>query len=84
MERDFLLQHPNFEFFSQEAADVMMEALKAIPGQIGQYCLFTVETCAYATRYVIGPDRFVCIQCGDSRCLQRKRDQNPENAGRLC
>jgi 26S proteasome regulatory subunit N1 len=34
----------------QEAADVMMEALKAIPGQVGQYCLFTVETCAYAAR----------------------------------
>jgi 26S proteasome regulatory subunit N1 len=37
----------------QEAADVMMEALKAIPGQVGQYCLFTVETCAYATRFFI-------------------------------
>ena len=36
----------------QEAADVMMEALKAIPGQVGQYCLFTVETCAYAARLV--------------------------------
>lgn len=32
----------------QEAADVTMEALKAVPGQIGQYCSFTVETCAYA------------------------------------
>ncbi len=34
----------------QEAADVTLEALKAVPGQIGQYCSFTVETCAYAGR----------------------------------
>lgn len=32
----------------QETADVTMEAISAIPGQIGQYCAFTVETCAYA------------------------------------
>ncbi len=38
--------------YDQEAADVTMEALTAIPGQIGQYCLFTVETCAYAARFV--------------------------------
>ncbi len=41
-----------FGLLWQEAADVMMEALKAIPGQVGQYCLFTVETCAYAARLV--------------------------------
>ena len=32
----------------QEAADITMEALQAVPGQIGKYCSFTVETCAYA------------------------------------
>jgi 26S proteasome regulatory subunit N1 len=34
----------------QEAADITMEALKAVPGQLGKYCSFTVETCAYAGR----------------------------------
>jgi len=34
----------------QEAADVTMEALVAVPGQLGKYCSFTVETCAYAGR----------------------------------
>ena len=29
-----------------------MEALQTIPGQVRQYCLFTVETCAYAARSV--------------------------------
>lgn len=32
----------------QEAADITMMALEALPGQIGQYAKFTVETCAYA------------------------------------
>ena len=32
----------------QEAADITMAALSAVPGQIGQYAQFTVETCAYA------------------------------------
>eukprot|EP00281_Chroomonas_sp_CCMP1168_P026072 CAMPEP_0206230098 /NCGR_PEP_ID=MMETSP0047_2-20121206/10060_1 /ASSEMBLY_ACC=CAM_ASM_000192 /TAXON_ID=195065 /ORGANISM="Chroomonas mesostigmatica_cf, Strain CCMP1168" /LENGTH=915 /DNA_ID=CAMNT_0053653463 /DNA_START=69 /DNA_END=2816 /DNA_ORIENTATION=- len=59
----------------QEAADVTMEALKAVPGQIGQYCSFTVETCAYA-----GSGNVMKVQKLFGVCAEHLEENNSHQA----
>eukprot|EP00960_Hanusia_phi_P025650 745798-Hanusia_phi.AAC.4 len=59
----------------QEAADVTMEALKAVPGQIGQYCSFTVETCAYA-----GSGNVMKVQKMLGICAEHLEENNSHQA----
>jgi 26S proteasome regulatory subunit N1 len=36
----------------QDAADATMEVAKTLNEKISKYCLVTIETCAYAGRYL--------------------------------
>jgi 26S proteasome regulatory subunit N1 len=60
----------------QEAADVTMAALMAVPGQIGQYAQFTVEVCAYA-----GSGNVMKIQKLLGVCAEHLEDNNAHQVG---
>jgi 26S proteasome regulatory subunit N1 len=59
----------------QEAADVTMAALEAVPGQIGQYAQFTVETCAYS-----GSGNVMKIQKLLGVCAEHLEENNAHQA----
>jgi len=59
----------------QEAADVTMAALMAVPGQIGQYAQFTVETCAYT-----GSGNVMKIQKMLGVCAEHLEENNAHQA----
>jgi len=59
----------------QEAADITMAALMAVPGQIGQYAQFTVETCAYA-----GSGNVMKIQKLLGVCAEHLEENNAHQA----
>lgn len=60
---------------TQEAADVTMMALEAVPGQIGQYAQFTVEICAYA-----GSGNVMKIQKLLGVCAEHLEENNAHQA----
>jgi 26S proteasome regulatory subunit N1 len=55
----------------QEEADITMDALAAVPGQIGKYAQFTVETCAYA-----GSGNVMKVQKLLGVCAEHLEDNN--------